>query len=264
MPERHDDFAWENDKVVFRVYGPALRSSAENNGTDCWLKRVSTPVIDKWYSQHLQQGKSYHEDHGEGYDPYHVGASAGCGATAIWLDNKRLPMETFFGYQNVKVTEEQLTFSLIYRHKIGDDWFKERKNIRLKPNQHLYHAESTFWKNGDLATNLPIAIGVTTHEGKAKIEFDPLNKILSGWEVIDGFGLGTAILLGPDSNATPIETHQSTHNDSAGHALWITNTDANGKVSYYAGYGWQKAGDIVDWSTWRDYLQEISANNPYE
>ena len=24
LPERHDDFAWENDKVAYRMYGPAL------------------------------------------------------------------------------------------------------------------------------------------------------------------------------------------------------------------------------------------------
>tara|TARA_A200000159_G_scaffold161456_2_gene183444 strand:- start:3798 stop:4106 length:309 start_codon:yes stop_codon:yes gene_type:complete len=68
VPERLDDFAFENDKVAFRLYGPALQASAENNGTDCWLKRVDYPIIDKWYQRHAQ-GKSYHEDTGEGYDP---------------------------------------------------------------------------------------------------------------------------------------------------------------------------------------------------
>ncbi len=43
VPERMDDFAFENDKVAFRVYGPALKNSQENNGTDCWLKRVDYP-----------------------------------------------------------------------------------------------------------------------------------------------------------------------------------------------------------------------------
>ena len=45
VPERMDDFAFENDKVAFRVYGPALTDSAENNGTDCWLKRVDYPIV---------------------------------------------------------------------------------------------------------------------------------------------------------------------------------------------------------------------------
>lgn len=64
VSERMDDFAFEINKVAFRVYGPALRDSQENNGTDCWLKRVDYPIIDKWYKGHLE-GVSYHEDNGE-------------------------------------------------------------------------------------------------------------------------------------------------------------------------------------------------------
>ncbi|MEY3896376.1 MAG: hypothetical protein RLZZ214_1896, partial [Verrucomicrobiota bacterium] len=40
VPERSDDFAWENDLVAFRTYGPALRPGPENSGIDCWFKRV--------------------------------------------------------------------------------------------------------------------------------------------------------------------------------------------------------------------------------
>ena len=38
VPERSDDFAWENDKIAFRAYGPALSASAENSGIDCLPK----------------------------------------------------------------------------------------------------------------------------------------------------------------------------------------------------------------------------------
>ena len=79
VPERSDDFAWENDKIAFRAYGPALHASGENSGIDCWLKRVDYPIINKWYKENAE-GKSYHKDHGEGYDPYKVGASRGCGS----------------------------------------------------------------------------------------------------------------------------------------------------------------------------------------
>ncbi|MEP1953988.1 MAG: DUF4861 family protein, partial [Algoriphagus sp.] len=57
VPERIDDIAWENDKVAFRTYGPeAERIVVEKkpggtltSGIDAWLKRVSYPIIDKWY-----------------------------------------------------------------------------------------------------------------------------------------------------------------------------------------------------------------------
>jgi len=44
VPERADDFAWENDQIAFRAYGPAARNKPENSGFDCWLKRVDYPM----------------------------------------------------------------------------------------------------------------------------------------------------------------------------------------------------------------------------
>lgn len=85
VPEREDDFTWENDKVAFRVYGPSSGGKGQVSGVDPWLKKVPYSIIDKWYAGFLA-GKSYHEDHGEGYDPYHVGDSRGVGGTAIWVD----------------------------------------------------------------------------------------------------------------------------------------------------------------------------------
>ena len=40
VPERKDDFAWENDLIAFRAYGPALRYFPEDSGFDAWPKRV--------------------------------------------------------------------------------------------------------------------------------------------------------------------------------------------------------------------------------
>jgi hypothetical protein len=93
VPERKDDFAWENDMIAFRAYGPSLRESGENAGVDCWLKRVDYPIINSWYKKHLEQDISYHQDHGEGLDNYHVGSSAGCGGTSLWLNGERAPLE---------------------------------------------------------------------------------------------------------------------------------------------------------------------------
>ncbi len=76
VPERKDDFTWENDKIAFRVYGPALQKTGEiSNGIDVWTKRTDKLVIDKWYADELSGKSSYHHDNGEGLDMYKVGAS---------------------------------------------------------------------------------------------------------------------------------------------------------------------------------------------
>ena len=56
IPERLDDFAWENDVVAFRVYGPALRGKGVNSGIDCWFKRGEHPMIDKLYTTGAKAG----------------------------------------------------------------------------------------------------------------------------------------------------------------------------------------------------------------
>jgi hypothetical protein len=48
VPERIDDYAWENNKVAFRTYGPVAQKMTEDkvkggtltSGIDAWLKRI--------------------------------------------------------------------------------------------------------------------------------------------------------------------------------------------------------------------------------
>ena len=60
VPERLDDFAWENDKIAHRTYGPALaapdvpRRGKEvliTSGLDIWCKAVAYPIVDRWYNK---------------------------------------------------------------------------------------------------------------------------------------------------------------------------------------------------------------------
>ena len=94
VPERTDDYAWENDKVAFRTYGPVAQQMVEDSvpggtltsGIDAWLKRVDYPIINKWYKKTLSGAGTYHEDTGEGLDNFHVGASRGIGGIAVKKD----------------------------------------------------------------------------------------------------------------------------------------------------------------------------------
>ncbi|MDX9903908.1 MAG: DUF4861 family protein, partial [Bacteroidales bacterium] len=67
VPERMDDYTWENDRIAFRIYGPALiAKDGPSNGLDVWVKRTDKMVIDRWYSEYLAGKNSYHDDNGEG------------------------------------------------------------------------------------------------------------------------------------------------------------------------------------------------------
>ena len=81
MRERHDDFAWENDRVAHRMYGPDLeiwkKEPLTSSGIDVWVKRAKRLVVNDWYMT-----DDYHRDNGDGADFYSVSKSRGCGGIA--------------------------------------------------------------------------------------------------------------------------------------------------------------------------------------
>ncbi len=83
--ERHDDFAWENDRVAFRIYGQALETFEKepltSSTVDAWSKRTRRLVLNDWYLV-----DDYHRDHGEGGDFYSAGRTRGCGGSGLMVD----------------------------------------------------------------------------------------------------------------------------------------------------------------------------------
>ena len=139
VPERIDDFAWENDIVAFRTYGPKCQQIFEegnpagliSSGIDCWLKSVEYPIIDKWYAND-EKGISYHVDHGEGLDNYHVGTSRGCGGTALTYNGKIILSENFSTWKILAIGPIRSIFELNYDAiKVGDIEVLEKKRISV-------------------------------------------------------------------------------------------------------------------------------------
>jgi hypothetical protein len=255
VPEREDDFTWENDKVAFRVYGPASNGKGQVSGVDAWLKKVPYSIIDKWYEGFLA-GKSYHEDHGEGYDPYHVGDSRGVGGTAVWIDGKAWPAGKFTGYELLQSGAETVEFNLQYEWDTPLGLVGESKTVSLALGQQLYQVNSVFTLDGQPAS-LPIAIGLTTHDGKAQVFNNPESGRISTWEAIDEMGLGTGALLAPDRVAEIL--HAPSEDKDASHIWLLTSTNENGELTFRAGFAWQAAGEITTIEAWNDYLDSGTA-----
>ena len=253
VPEREDDFTWENDKVSFRVYGPAGPKKGTFSGVDNWFKSVNYSIIDKWYANHLN-GISYHKNKGEGYDPYHVGDSRGTGGSAIWIEGKPYAANTFTSYKVIKSGGDEVVFSLEYEWQTPLGLVAESKTISLALGEQLYQVNSVFSLDGKPAA-LPIAVGIATHDEKATISFNKTTGRISAWETIDDLGVGTAALVEP-SIITNIQHLPSTEKDDS--HIWIfTHSDQQGKLSYRAGFAWQGAGEITDSPSWQSYLDNL-------
>jgi len=246
VPERADDFAWENDKVAFRTYGPALREKNENSGIDCWLKRVDYPIINKWY-----KNNNYHKDQGEGLDSYKVGDSRGCGGTALWIDGKMVTSNVYTDWKVIKAEKEKSVFVLSYAYAVGADTYTEEKTISIKLGDRLFKSSSVFTKNGERAEGLPVAIGLVLSKGHRVSE--DLDK---GWMATWGKNLktklGTGVVLAPDRIEEFIV--QDSGKDLSDHALFIAKTDTDGRVEHYAGYGWSAANEMTTSEEWNAYL----------
>ena len=50
VPERKDDFVFENDLIAGRFYGKALEGDPTSPGIDVWVKLPGALVADDWYA----------------------------------------------------------------------------------------------------------------------------------------------------------------------------------------------------------------------
>jgi hypothetical protein len=153
-PERKDDFAWENDRGCYRVYGPALGRTGERSyGIDVWTKNTPDLVVDDRYyiedvvmmprvdslrrvdrhrGDSLYRLNSYHHDHGRGLDPYRVGATLGCGAPALMLGDSIIMPYVFRHYEVLDEGPLRLTVRFTQTPLVVDgDTVTEQRIIQL-------------------------------------------------------------------------------------------------------------------------------------
>ena len=88
-PDRLDDIAFENDRIGFRIYGPALQRKGEKGyGYDVWVKRTTELILEELYRNDPRL--SFHLDYGKGVDCFAVGPTLGCGTPALLFDNSTI------------------------------------------------------------------------------------------------------------------------------------------------------------------------------
>ena len=266
VPERMDDLAWENDKVAFRVYGPALRDGPEDSGIDAWCKRVARPVIDKWYADDLQRGITYHKDHGEGFDGYHVGDTRGCGGLGLWIGDKLVTSDTYVSAEIIWTGPEVAEFHTVYQYpvKVAGKPLLEYRVTRLRLGERLTEFTSTFstkpgqrFRNAKSGNKIPheIAIGLTTQRKGAKVTFSADDGLLAIYESLVGKGFGTGVRVDPGLVARSENIPATDKDGNNGQALIIVRPDDNGRISWRAGFAWAADSEITSADQWIAYLK---------
>jgi hypothetical protein len=252
--ERKDDFAWENELVAYRIYGPALEATGEiTSGIDVWSKRVPNFVIDNFYKRDAEGARthdpslSYHKDNGQGLDSYEVGKSRGCGGTAVFADGKLIVSKNYTKLHILGNGPIRLSFEVTYAPWNANGVIvTETKRVTLDAGTHLNKIVSTYTFDG--ASTLNLAAGIAIHEG-ASAEFPAHGSIASVWDTpqIPSAGrIATGLVADPVQHAKSVE--------AAGHALLVFTRRSGEPFTYFAGSGWSKA-DMPTAQAWNEYLK---------
>lgn len=264
IPERLDDFAWENDRIGHRTYGPALAAPDEPktgkevlvaSGIDVWCKRVTYPIVDRWYNKGHNH---YHEDQGEGMDMFQVGASRGCGGTGVWAGGKLHVSRNYKTWKVIANGPIRAIFELTY-----DAWdangvkVAEKKRFTIDAGHNLDLIESTFTVAEGTASELTVAIGLNKNNADRgqdpKVEFTPNQEAgaLTEWTIQKSNGaVGTAVVV-PANFAGFAEDELN--------RLVLAKATPGQPVRYYAGACWDRSGQFASKAEWDAYVAAAAA-----
>lgn len=278
VPERMDDFAWENNRIAYRMYGAALmKVDGPSNGIDVWCKRTESLVMDSWYAADLAGKASYHKDHGEGLDGYKVGRTLGCGALAPCVGNQLVLGSNFVASKVLDVGAVRASFELTYAPlEVAGAPVVEVRRISLDANAQLNRISEMFINAGDME----VAAGIVLKNNKAPATVataDPAYKPLlapeKGYvtyaEQADALKSDTAN-NGVIYTAVIFPDGMSDARLEGNHLLAVGSYTANQPFTYYSGAGWSKATTnegllrFPTESLWQEYIaaEALKLRNP--
>mgnify|MGYP002672288636 CR=1 FL=1 len=207
---------------------------------------------------------SFHLDHGNGLDPYRVGATLGLGAPSLMIGNQQfLP----YCYKTYKILDNgplRFTVELTYNPStIGDmQNVVEHRIISLDKGSNFN--KMTVWYDGlthptDFATGFPIHEEDTETKTFAKdyVSYaDPTDNMEGNQSQVY---VGVLFPYGIDN--TYYQLFDKKHDGATGHALGIKTGLKDGeKFSYYFGAAWSKY-DVRSYTEWqiriKDYLEAL-------
>jgi len=247
IPERKDDFGWENDKVAFRMYGPALEYETITSGIDAWCKSVSYPIIDKFIRDYVEKNIPYHYDHGEGGDFYKVGPTLGCGGMAPFIDGKVCLPRNFIQWKILANGPIRSVFELTYAPwQAGALTVGETKRISIDLGSNLCRIECTY---NSSASTIPAAAGIILRETSDQIWMD--DQKIAYWlptDFIEG-NIGCGVVFGAGTKTVIVRA------DS--HLLMTVDAKPQTPVVYYAGSCWDKNKEFDTFAEWQQYLTEF-------
>lgn len=261
-PERRDDFAWENDRIGFRLYGKSLMEiETPTNGLDLWYKRTPKMILEKFYHNRIVKNVNYHVDHGEGCDAYIVGPSLGAGAMAPYVDGAVVRNANYNDYEVLDNGPLRITFRLTYPdlELNGKTGVADVRTISLDAGSQLTKIVQSYGSDG-----FDVAAGISKHGEKDEVIVSPNKTYIIYSEPRDrNNGQAYVAVVFPDGFARHETDAYTVKEKQFSHHLAVKPYTA--PVTYYTGFGWDKYG-FPTADTFRIYTENFvaAANNPFK
>ena len=250
VPERADDFVFENNLIAGRFYGEALEGNPTSPGIDIWVKLPGALVANDWYAEATKEGGDhnyYHKDHG-GKDCYKVAVSLGGGASAPYIDEKLCyPATNYRSSEILSESPSEISFVLHY-----PEWQAGKVKVALDKKVTVF-ADCYFCKVEDTYTfdadSLTIAAGIFRHIKKETIEAEAFGEdYYAIWEHAsdtsvepeDGM-IGVAVIM-PRADCVNLI-------DEERHGACLKKIASGETLEYWFGSCWSK-GDLIGASMW--------------
>lgn len=286
-PERIDDIAWENDRIAFRTYGPALQATGERAfGYDIWVKSVPELVVEKRYdtelnpetqakikelrktdpkaAQELLASVSYHNDHGNGLDYYSVGPTLGAGTSALMNGDSIVYPYCYKAFEILDNGPLRFTVKLTYNPlTVGDNAdIVETRLLSLDAGSQLNRISVSF---SNLRKTTPIATGIVLHEPSEEFVAEAAAGYIAyadPKDPVNGQTFIGAVFPGnlKEAKAVKFSDEEKKDRKANGHVLAISDYQPNTAYTYYAGGAWSKYGfnTPADWFNYiKTYAQKV-------
>ena len=202
---------------------------------------------------------SFHLDHGNGLDPYRVGATLGLGAPSLMMGkNQVLP----YCYKDYKILDNgplRFTVELTYNPSTVGDMKNVVEHRIISLDKGSNFNKMTVWYDGlttptDLATGFPIHEENTESKTFAKdyVSYaDPTDNI-----EVNNSQVFVGVLFPEGIDNTYYQLFEKKHDGATGHALGLKRGLKNGeRYSYYFGAAWSKY-DVKSYAEWQIRIKE--------
>lgn len=252
VPERMDDFIWENDCFGARTYGPKVSEPPPageglfSSGFDVFNKAVPDILMAKTLIRGVREKISYHVFDGRAFDNYKVSTGRGCGGVGSLGPDGWRHEKNWRKCRVLSKTADEAVFELEYseytlRGTIRAGVHFCRFDILPKPGNTL--------QGRMIGPGLDISTR-RQHNGNLKIDFD-LGYIANFEPGAVGNkkngNVCTAIILAGERPVLASDKMDCIY--LLGHETACT---------YYAGAAWSGAGKFTRAEDWHNYVKEFA------